>query len=139
MIDINPRVDDNIVLSLNLRDAGVELKSRGPCWTGFDENMGIIACGGVARICPGVGEAWLVASGLVHRNKLYFHRFCRAQLITACTALYLHRVQAVVQVKHRFGHRWIKSLGFQAEGVLRRYALDGGDSIIYSRLPREVG
>lgn len=45
----------------------------------------------------------------------------------------LHRMEMAVQADYRTGHRWAKALGFEPEGILKKYGPDQADHIMYGR------
>ena len=45
-----------------------------------------------------------------------------------------HRVQAYVRHDWEDAQRWIKVLGMEIEGVVRKYSTDGRDHILFSKV-----
>jgi hypothetical protein len=89
-------------------------------------------CGGVTKVWPGVGEAWLMSSDLARRNPLLLTKTARRFIASAMDALALHRVQCFVDTSDQRAVRWPPALGFQHEGTLRRYGFDGSDHEAFS-------
>ncbi len=46
----------------------------------------------------------------------------------------LNRIEATVSADHIKGHKFIQWLGFDEEGLMRRYAADGSDAYLYARI-----
>ena len=44
------------------------------------------------------------------------------------------RIETGVRESFKAGHRWAKMLGFQAEGLMRRFGPDGSDYQMYARI-----
>lgn len=46
----------------------------------------------------------------------------------------LHRIEMYVRADYTTGHKWAGTLGFQAEGTLRKYGSDKQDYTMYGRV-----
>jgi len=108
---------------------------EGPAYSVFDGEV-CVFCGGVRIIWPGAGEAWLICSNdLGH----YVRELC---LITPRYLKWiiedhdLRRVQAVVQSDWTQAVRFLEKLGFDMEGVMRKYGPNGEDYIMYARVKK---
>ncbi len=103
----------------------------------FDHEGRIIGCFGVFPIRKGVAEAWAALSDeIVTEHPVQMGRTVRNWLWRVEIGWKLRRIQAAVAREHDAGHRWIRWLGFQAEGVMRNYGIDGrGDFVLYARVP----
>jgi len=101
----------------------------GASWTVWADTE-IIFCGGILPLWPGRGYAWSI---LTERAGLHFiglHRVVRHYLNESS----LKRIEATVDADFLAGHRWIRALGFEFEGVLRAYNPNGSDSVLYARI-----
>lgn len=114
-----------------MRELAVIFKS-GPAYTLFKDGE-IVTIGGVAKLWKGVGEAWALVSQPV-KHPVLFHKTIKTMLDFIIKNERLHRVQAVVFVNNIAGHRWIESLGFQGEGILKKYGPDKQDAVRYARV-----
>jgi len=94
------------------------------------KNNKVLACGGVAEYWPGRGEAWAIMNPDCGRDMVRIHRISQRLL----DAVPFQRVEAVVDLEFKSGHKWVEMLGFQQETVLRKYRPDGGDAILYARI-----
>ncbi len=87
------------------------------------------------RLWAGRGEFQLL---LGHRvgaiEMLAIHRKAKELLDVVAAKHGLRRIETVVRTSFEQGHRWAEMLGFDSEGLLRRYAPDGSDYTMYSRL-----
>ena len=89
-----------------------------------------VACGGLHELWPGRALAWT-----------YLGVDCGAEFLALHRQVLLHvkqspwrRVEAYVEDGHRNGHRWMKALGFELEGILRAFMADGRDMALYARV-----
>ncbi len=104
--------------------------ARGLAWTGRVDGE-VLAIGGVARLWPGVGEAWMLASKDVPRHARDFHRTVKGLLELAKTSMQLHRLQTAVrwasddQEGNRTRLKWALALGFESEGLMLCYGANG--------------
>ena len=90
-------------------------------------------CGGVKVIWDGVGEVWTVNSSHIKDHPLTFHKLILQWLRLFTDKYDLDRVQAVVEATNSMNKKWIESLGFKAEGLMRKYH-GGKDYIMYARV-----
>lgn len=119
-------------LSEDGRKALVEHKDiRG--YTLFEEDV-VLGIGGVHNIWNGVGEAWLL---------LGKEAFARPRTVARHTVnMFDHmqeeykyqRIQASIAVKDAKAKRFAEWLGFQNEGIMRKYGPDGSDYYRYARV-----
>jgi hypothetical protein len=92
----------------------------------------VACCGGIARLWPGLGEAWMLPAELARSKPLALTRTAHRFIDRAMIALSLHRVQCFCQTLDNRAVRWAPALGFQREGTLRRYGTDGTDYEVFS-------
>jgi hypothetical protein len=95
-------------------------------------NGEIIACGGFVPLWTGVFECWIqfkdYRTFLSHT--IWLVRAFRKEL----EKLQFHRLQATIDLKTRNYHKFMKLLGFNCEGLLRKYSPFGEDYVMYSRI-----
>ena len=111
----------------------VRLSSQGSFWT--VRKAGEPVCiGGVARLWPGVGEAWLGATRLARQYPLFMVRGMRHHLGVCAAEMRLHRVQCVVLAARRSRRRWAGLLGFEEEGLMRKFGPQGEDFYRFAKV-----
>lgn len=93
-----------------------------------------IAVVGISEILPRVGEVWSVTSEKIRECKLYWHKTCNRLIEEHQQKLGLHRVQMTVEVGYDEGRDWALSLGFEQEGIMRRYDADGRNYFLFARV-----
>lgn len=96
---------------------------------------------GVPVVCAGIllqdwnnGEAWALFSSSYKQHKLYLYRMIKAALRAAFHENGLVRIQATIDTQYPENVKWIESLGFEYEGRLRKFGMQGQDYLMYSRL-----
>lgn len=116
---------DVVFLSAMLREAfGIF-----PAFTGFVGEEPI-ACAGILPGLFGMGEMWAFLSERAGPHMLALTR-AGERLI----ALYpFRRLETDVPVNFSPGCRWLELLGFEWEGPMRKYGLDGSDHYRYARV-----
>lgn len=98
-------------------------------WTLFDRK--VIACGGFATMWPGVYEAWVHVSSY---SIFVSYKVCLIKKIRQeIDRLNYHRLQAAVDINTPNHAKFMKLLGFNAEGNLTKYGLNQQDYIMYAR------
>lgn len=104
-----------------------------PAYTGL-VNGEIIGCAGVQIQWPGVGEAWMMVSTLIEKYPLFVHRSVKKALIEIQEQYQLQRIQTTVLADFETAHKWVERLGFQCEGIMRKFGPDGSDHYRYALL-----
>lgn len=106
---------------------------RGPAWTGRHQGR-VIGCAGFALLWQGRAAAWcLLAPDIPRPAWLGIHRAVAARM-AQLPALGVRRVEAEAQFNFLPGNRWLRLLGFELEGLARRFGPDGSDFNRYARL-----
>lgn len=97
-------------------------------------NGHLVASGGVYPIWEGMGEAWFIGSELVkpHRRRVVMQ--LREHIDELTTDNNYKRVQATARTDFKVAQRFLEFLGFEREGLMRRYGPDGADHYLYARL-----
>ena len=96
----------------------------------------VMSCGGVMIMSQGVAEIWTLNGPLIKKYPIEFHKFildCRDKFEKKFN---LVRMQAPVQSDIPMNIKWIESLGFKQEGLMRKY-WGGKDFCMYSRITGE--
>ena len=95
-------------------------------------------CFGVSPQWYGVAELWMIPdTKLVSKNRIKFHRGAKKFMELIMEELNLHRIHVTVLSSNIKAIKWIESISFQREGVLRKYTFDKKDMIIYSKMRKE--
>jgi hypothetical protein len=79
----------------------------------------IIMCGGVLPTVEGCCDLWMLFSDKKPQGKLSVYRYLKEQLNKLQTDGY-HRIQTLVDINNKKAVRFIESMGFQNEGVMRK-------------------
>jgi hypothetical protein len=96
----------------------------------------LVLSAGVWELWSGVGEAWLLPSAQLLARPRGPVRIVRQYLDDIALKEGFERVQATTHADFKRGHRWLTWLGFELEGVLRKFGPDGSDHNIYSRIKK---
>lgn len=94
------------------------------------EGVRVVMAGGVAPVWRGRGLAWLTHDGAEWRHWLAAARWARSWF----PILPFRRIEATVRYEFVAGRRWAECLGFQREGLMRRFGEDGADYWLYARV-----
>ena len=98
----------------------------------------VVACAGIVPLYRGVGEAWLAFSEafIVDRPSRLWALVYRAigEGLDAALTDGFHRIQTAIPVGFEQGHAWARRLGFEEEGLMKKYGPDGHDFIRYGRI-----
>lgn len=110
-------------------DYGESLKNGGPCFTALDGDD-VLACSGVLRMWDNRDQAWALMSEHAGRQFVAIYRAIRRFLDMHDA----RRVEATVDAGFEAGHRLMRLLGFEREGLMRAYLPDGRDCDLYARV-----
>lgn len=106
------------------------LLRSGPAWW-VRWNGRLVALGGLSVMWQGRAAVWGYLGGDAGPAMVCMTREVEKQL--RAFAMDFPRIEAYVQRNHEAGHRWIRMLGFQKEGVMRKFANDH-DYVMYARV-----
>ena len=119
-------------LSEDGRKALVEHKDiRG--YTLFEEDV-VLGIGGVHNIWQGVGEAWLLLGKEAFARPTTVARHTCNMFDHMQEEYEYQRIQASISVKDANAKRFAEWLGFQNEGIMKKYGPDGSDYYRYARV-----
>jgi RimJ/RimL family protein N-acetyltransferase len=97
-----------------------------------DQLLGII---GIAVLWPGCGEVWTILDDtLKHQRKRQLVISVRTALDIAQQSLGLRRVQLAVESAAEYAGSWPQALGFELEGTMRCFGVDGSDYLLFGRI-----
>lgn len=109
--------------------------NAGPAVTLWTDDGAIIACAGV--VCAhwrGFGEYWLVPSVHVQKYMKTVYKTAKAFIDDTIDKLGLYRVQATIKEDDQVSIRWIEHLGFEREGLMRKFGPNKENQFLYARV-----
>lgn len=107
----------------------IGLSKAGIAYSWFDGDD-IVFCGGIANICKGVGEAWIVCSTGVEKYKIELVREC---LKVFNEEIGYHRIQAHISNWDK-SIKFVKIMGFKYESTLEKFGPDQGNFYMFVRV-----
>lgn len=110
-------------------DYGEALVKSGPCFT-LEDSGRVIICAGLVNMWENRAQAWALISGDAGKNFTRIFRAMRSFIELQETK----RIEATVDANFEQGHRLMKMLNFQYEGIMRAYLPDGRDVAMYGRV-----
>ena len=78
-------------------------------------------------------KLWALISEEATKWPLSLHRFAKILLKYAFKTFHIHRAQMSVRCDFATGWRWAKVLGFECEGIMKRYGQDGSNYWMFAR------
>jgi len=99
--------------------------------TNYEEVISIL---GGSIVWPGVMYAWALISEDVKKVPLSFHKAVKSVIEVYAGKEELYRMQLDVKSDYSSGCKWVESLGFKKEGLMRKYGPDGSDYNLYARI-----
>jgi RimJ/RimL family protein N-acetyltransferase len=130
---INGILEPGILGHSRYAEWAAQHKDYGPAFTGI-RNGEIIGCGGIMILWEGTGEAWAtLAPATKHSPKDVFYCL-RKGLEIIGEAYELIRIQAIAKPSFPESVRLLRHLGFEEEGVLRKYWEGGIDAVMMAKV-----
>jgi len=105
----------------------------GPAYSGWIDGK-LIGCAGIMIMWPGVGEAWIIFSEDVLQYKKDAYVVILDYLRAIISKLHLRRIQAHCHSALPHGQKYLEQLGFECEGKLKKYGIDGADHYLYAMI-----
>lgn len=104
--------------------------------TGFTAlaNDGVVCSAGATKVFGGTYEVWAYTSTLIEKYRRPVHEAAKKLLESTFSIPSVRRMQASVNSEHPAAVRWIEHLGFEFEGTLKRYGVNGEDFLMYARV-----
>lgn len=112
--------------------------TAGPAYTLMVDGK-IMGSAGLVIIDDKKAEAWLMFSMRFYKHKTLALRILIKEFKKLIAEHKFTRVQAVVPTTFFKGQRFVEWLGFQKEGVLRKYGPENEDMIMYSKISENGG
>jgi len=129
---VRPHDEKNVKESKEF-ETWAEANANGAAFTGRRISDGkILACAGVRILWPGVGEAWAIFCNEIGSYKKEAYIYVLTYLKQIIEDFKLRRIQAYVRADVPIALKYIEQLGFQQEGLLRKFGRDGKDQYIYA-------
>lgn len=94
----------------------------------------IVGVGGVVIYWEGVGEGWIILSKKVLNFKIEVVMCIKEMMEQVIVDCRLRRLQVTVRVDFPQAKKLVETLGFEQEGLMRKYLPDGTDCWIYAKI-----
>jgi hypothetical protein len=108
---------------------GLSLQTAGPAYSAVIDDK-VIACLGIIPQWENRAIAWGLISGDAGKYFIGVHKAVKRFLDLQDYA----RIETSVSCNFDQGHRWAQMLGFEREGMMRKYTPDGRDCDLYARI-----
>lgn len=130
LFQFTPQAAQAAVLGMLTEEYAQALVSQSTVgWTGVLDGQ-VIGCAGIAECWPGRAEAWTLLAPDAFDVFRHIHRVVRRVLADSPW----HRVEMKVDADHAAAVRWAEHLGFEREGLMRKYTADQRDIFLYARV-----
>jgi len=108
-------------------------KNIGYAWCGVANGSPVCAFG-LVPLWNGVGEVWMLTDVRLPRFARTFHRVSRQMFNIYIEELNMIRLQCTVHSRNLQARKWIESMYFKKEGLLKQYGPDGHDFFMFARI-----
>ena len=93
----------------------------------------IVACAGVSIMWQSVAEGWLIMSSDAYKYPVSIARYTEGLFDSIMKKNNLSRIQASVNCSDEKSVKFANWLGFEYEGIMRKFGPDGSDYFRYAR------
>ena len=100
----------------------------------LEDDEEILAVGGAHILWPGVAEAWGLVSPSGKKHGRLFARYAKRRFEGMLKENDIKRMQAPIHATDESGMRFVEWLGFEKEGLMRKYGLQGEDYVRVARI-----
>ncbi len=98
----------------------------------------ILGVGGVTEVWPGVARIWaLFSQKLIDEHAPSLARRVQRGVSQLWMSRRYHRLECTVLTDHEKGIEFLRWLGFEREGRMRKYTPTGEDSYLYAKVERD--
>lgn len=94
----------------------------------------VFMIGGVYGLWENVGEAWFVMSSIAYKKPFAAAKYSSLMLDHVQDDAGLKRIQASVHTNDQQAIRYVEWLGFENEGLMKKYGPDGSDYYRFARV-----
>lgn len=98
-------------------------------WTVKHEDK-VLGCGGVVHRSETRGEAWAVIDRQARKHFMTLTRIALSILGSSS----LTRIEATASADRKENWHWLQLLGFEFEGIMKKYNPNGSDAALYARI-----
>ena len=109
------------------------MRVEGMSWSAEVDGT-IVASAGLVPLWKGVAEAWMISSDDVGRHRIKVARQLRVMFDEVMWHRGIYRAQANIHHKFEKAIRLAEWLGFENEGLMRRFGIEGADYIRYAKV-----
>lgn len=107
--------------------------NREASWTGLYRGKPVL-CFGLRIVSRGVAEAWMLPGKDIQDHAISLGRGGRKIFTHYLDSGVFRRIQIGVEANNDIAFRFARWLGFEVEGIMRKFAADGGDYVLMSRI-----
>jgi L-amino acid N-acyltransferase YncA len=93
-----------------------------------------IAVIGIIRVWEGYAQVFTVTTEKLKRCPMAFHKRVRDLLNSVVKPLRLRRIETQVRSDFDASKKWLNALGFEQEGLMKKYGNTGKDYYLYARI-----
>jgi len=98
------------------------------------ENGHLVGSAGLVKVWDGVFEGWFLGGWRLHNNRFAAIRSVRRELDRMIEDNNIHRLQCVVKADWNEAQKFIEFLGWENEGLMKKYSKDGEDFFRYAKV-----
>lgn len=110
-----------------------QMRVQGMSWS-VDIDGVIVASGGLVPLWAGVGEAWMIAGDEIGKHRVKVSRKMRIMLDDVMRQRGIYRAHANIHCGFERAIRLAEWLGFENEGLMRRFGVEGADYFRYAKV-----
>lgn len=110
-----------------------QMRVEGMSWSAEVDGL-VVASAGLVPLWAGVAEAWMISGDEVDRHAIKIARTLRTMLEDTMWQRSIHRAQANIHSRFERALRLAEWLGFENEGLMRRFGVEGDDYFRFAKV-----
>jgi len=110
-----------------------QMRVQGLSWS-MEIDGTIVASAGLVPLWAGVAEAWMIAGDDLGKHRIKASRKIRIMLDDEMRQQEFYRAQSNIHCGFERAIRLAEWLGFENEGLMRRFGIEGADYFRYARV-----
>lgn len=133
LLDADRRDGIDVLCEGISEEAVMEAWKKGVCYTLLLDGEPVVSSG-IIHIGFNRGEAWTLVSSLFYKHRKTCFKRIKEMVGIIAQSMELVRVQSTIRADKPWADRWMKHLGFEREGLMKRFGPNGEDFVLYSRI-----
>ena len=109
------------------------LKEDNLSFTAISNNKPIVSAG-MKKVWGKVAEGWVIGTDEMWKHPISIAKIIKRDFARIAKEQDIERIQTAVRKDFKTGIRFVEWLGFEREGLMKKWGFDGTDQYMYARI-----